>query len=280
MGCRFPNQYQQDLEATSMAFRKGVSLLSCALLPRVVIPRKRYSSLIALTLRFSVGISFLRSISSSLSPISKMSTYSYINADKAKDIDIKLMEQPGFTIDQLMELAGYSVATATHDYVQSLTSDARKGVLIFCGPGNNGGDGLVAARHLKHFGYDPTVVYPKQGKATIFSNLVKQCNDLSIPILPSFDRDAIQSDINKYSVLVDSLFGFSFDGAPREPFASMIQYFREASVPVVSVDIPSGWDVDRGDVHGTGFTPQCVVSLTLPKLCMKGFTGVHYIGGR
>jgi NAD(P)H-hydrate epimerase len=67
-------------------------------------------------------------------------------------IDEELMgSQLGFSLDQLMELAGLSVASA----VSSEYGKCR--VLVVAGPGNNGGDGLVAARHLTHFGYDVKV---------------------------------------------------------------------------------------------------------------------------
>jgi len=68
------------------------------------------------------------------------------------------MSSPGFSVDQLMELAGLSVSQAVDNFLQQSTRSAS--VLILCGPGNNGGDGLVAARHLFHFGYRPVVVYP------------------------------------------------------------------------------------------------------------------------
>ena len=62
-----------------------------------------------------------------------------------------------------MELAGLSVAQATHDYIEKdlnlNPSQAR--ILTVCGPGNNGGDGIVAARHLKLFGYQSSLLYPK-----------------------------------------------------------------------------------------------------------------------
>ena len=64
-----------------------------------------------------------------------------------------------YSLDQLMELAGLSVACAV---AETFPSPAYTRVLVLAGPGNNGGDGLVAARHLVHFGYAPTVCYPKR----------------------------------------------------------------------------------------------------------------------
>jgi hydroxyethylthiazole kinase-like uncharacterized protein yjeF len=69
----------------------------------------------------------------------------------AKRIDEELMgPKMGFSLDQLMELAGLSVAQAV---ATEYPRESKPRVLIVAGPGNNGGDGLVAARHLHHFGY-------------------------------------------------------------------------------------------------------------------------------
>lgn len=213
---------------------------------------------------------------------------SYVNAETAKLIDEKLMNQPGFSIDQLMELAGYSVACATHDFFQSQIrpaseqmkdSDKSPTVMIWCGPGNNGGDGLVAARHLKHFGYNPTVLYPKKSSGQLFDNLVTQLQQLDIPIRNQ-DQHASLEEMDESDIVIDALFGFSFKGPARQPFRGIIQNFTLTKTPVLSVDIPSGWDVDTGDLHTTGFTPDAVISLTLPKHCMERYEKVHYIGGR
>lgn len=72
------------------------------------------------------------------------------------------MTTPGFSVDQLMELAGLSVASSIESVYPRPTYNK---ILVLCGPGNNGGDGLVAARHLKHFGFDPTMYYPKRGSS-------------------------------------------------------------------------------------------------------------------
>lgn len=220
------------------------------------------------------------SSSSVLFPIKTISanSISFVDADIAKAIDEKLMSQPGFSIDQLMEIAGYSVACAMHDYyLTSQAVNSTRKLLIYCGPGNNGGDGLVAARHLFHFGYKPTVVYPKPSKGQLFVNLVQQCRDLNITVTseaPSL------SAMNEVDGIIDAIFGFSFKGPPREPFKNIIDLFTATRAPVLSVDIPSGWDVNDGDIYETFFTPKAVISLTLPKMCMLQYDQKHYIGGR
>lgn len=75
------------------------------------------------------------------------------------------MSTGAFSIDQLMELAGLSVSQALFK-LQPLSKGNR--ILVACGPGNNGGDGLVAARHLFHYGYKPTIYYPKQSKNELY----------------------------------------------------------------------------------------------------------------
>lgn len=164
-------------------------------------------------------------------------------------------------------------------------------MLLFCSPGNNGGDGLVAARHLFHFGFQPIVVYPKRSTKSHFINLVQQLDDLDIPILdeiPATTTDGDDNEKTKYDIIVDAIFGFSFRGtAPREPFATaisqMITLQTEQKSLLVSVDVPSSWNVDGGDMteEGSGkFQPDVLISLTAPKLSSKQFKGRHFVGGR
>ena len=193
---------------------------------------------------------------------------------EAQAIDEELMGSPGFSVDQLMELAGLSVAQAVDDFLQQSTRSAS--ILLLCGPGNNGGDGLVAARHLLHFGYRPVVVYPKRPARPLYENLVKQCEDLGIEV-----GFVLPADVDgQFDCVVDALFGFGTTGPLRAPFDQMVQTLTKVVTPIVSVDIPSGWDVESGDVHATGFVPEALVSLTAPKKCAAFFRGRHYLGGR
>lgn len=199
-------------------------------------------------------------------------TMKLLSQQEAIKVDEDLMAEPGFSIDQLMELAGLSVAAGL-----AKAHPSSKRVLCVCGPGNNGGDGLVAARHLWQFGFSPTVVYPKRPQKPLFINLHAQMEMMRIPVLeslpPNMDAD--------FDVILDAVFGFSFTGAVRAPFDVVLEGMRTSSLPICSVDIPSGWNVEEGPVGvEKPLQPATLISLTAPKLGSAHFKGRHFLGGR
>ncbi|KAH0594410.1 hypothetical protein MHUMG1_07760 [Metarhizium humberi] len=176
-----------------------------------------------------------------------------LGAKTAAALDQELMSTCAFSIDQLMELAGLSVSQA-------------------------GGDGLVAARHLFYYGYQPTIFYPKRSKNELYQRLAKQLEDLEVPFVDDF-----QSAVDSTDHIVDAVFGFNFSGDIREPFPKVIQALEETKVPVTSVDAPSSWDIESGPPKsgvGSAFMPATLVSLTAPKPLVKFFRGRHFVGGR
>merc|ERR1719335_1877740 len=104
-----------------------------------------------------------------------------------------------------MELAGLSVACAAAEFWP--LERCAGNLLLVCGPGNNGGDGLVAARHLHHFGYKPRVVLPKRTDRQIFTNLVCQLEMLAVLV-----DAAMPETLSAFDGVVDCIFGFSFSG--------------------------------------------------------------------
>ncbi|XP_047965390.1 pyridoxine/pyridoxamine 5'-phosphate oxidase 1, chloroplastic-like [Salvia hispanica] len=208
----------------------------------------------------------------------------YLTQQQAAEIDQLLMSQSGYTIDQLEELSGLSVAAAIAEvYRQS----EYKRVLVICGPGNNGDYGLVAARHLHHFRYNVCVFYPETSPEPLSEGLVAQLDSLSAPFLP---LESLREELLDYDIFVDAIFGFSFQGNPRPPFDGLIRRLaslrencseHQKSPKIVSVDVPSGWHVEDGDISGKGIKPDMLVSLIAPKLCVKRFDGPHhFLGGR
>ncbi|XP_070178537.1 NAD(P)H-hydrate epimerase-like isoform X2 [Littorina saxatilis] len=180
-----------------------------------------------------------------------------------------------------MELAGYSCAVAIAECYPPETLTKNKGaVLVCCGPGNNGGDGLVCARHLKLFGFTPSIFYPKQPPKQLFQNLTTQCKKMNMAFVESLPEDKAGLT-NAYDLIVDALFGFSFKGPPRPQFADILDKLKkvEKDIPICSIDVPSGWDVEKGCEDG--LQPELLISLTAPKKCASLFRGKHHIlGGR
>jgi len=208
---------------------------------------------------------------------------SFVSQKVAGDIDKDLMSSEyGFVSEALMELAGLSCAQAINEAYR----DNRR-VLVICGPGNNGGDGLVCARHLSHFGYSVTICYPKQRNVAPFVGQKLQCEKLNIPFIT--ELPSVEHLHEKFNLIVDAIFGYSFqseNGFIRAPFAAIIETLSSLGPennPVASIDVPSGWNVDTGVVEGTegkGLQPDFLISLGVPKLCAQGFRGKHYFGGR
>jgi NAD(P)H-hydrate epimerase len=259
--------------------------------------------------------------------------WGYLSAAAAAALDEELMNPSSYsyTLEQLMELAGLSVAQAVHHVLStrsmstnddtsvppelSSATTATKSTpppppppttttttttasttlqassaLVICGPGNNGGDGLVAARHLALFGMDQvTVVYPKPGRSSHYSKLLQQCRDMGVIITSELPEE--EAKLCSYTIIIDAIFGFSFQGTPREPFDTILPKLARLStqssssehqVPlIVAVDIPSGWHVEDGNTTAdNAYHPHVLVSLTAPKLCARYFHGRHYVGGR
>lgn len=197
-----------------------------------------------------------------------------IDAATAAKIDHELMTELGFSIDQLMELAGLAVAECV--YSVHPPSRGRK-VLVLAGPGNNGGDGLVASRHLALMGYNPVVFYPKPSKSPLFDGLQTQLKALKLPIIGA---EELHSEFSASDFIIDALFGFSFKPPVRGIFVSVIERLAETKKSVLAVDIPSSWDVDTGNCEGFDYNPTYLISLTAPKRSADLFKGRHFIGGR
>ena len=211
---------------------------------------------------------------------SKENLIPFINAETSANVDKELMGAYNYSIDQLMEIAGLTVAKVVNQEFIKSTKNCK--ILTLCGPGNNGGDGLVASRYLKEFGNEVDILYPKKNtKNALYTRLITQCENYEIKISEKIydNKEDYEKIFKNYDIIVDALFGFSFKGEIRQPFKTIIEAMKKFENKIISVDIPSGFDIDKGNIFDT-FIPKGLISLTLPKLCSKTFKGEHFLGGR
>ncbi len=99
-------------------------------------------------------------------------------------------------------------------------------------------------------------------------------------LAPSQDTESLQCALASSDVILDAIFGFSFKPPVRAPFDQALPLIANSGLPIVSVDVPSGWNVDEGKVSALALDPDVLVSLTAPKEGVRRYKGRHFLGGR
>jgi len=183
-----------------------------------------------------------------------------ISVDDMYKIENKGHEM-GFLKKFMMENAG---AAAVRRLIEKTGSADSKNIVIFVGLGNNGGDGLVMARHLAGHGAKVTVMLlgtPDRIK-TEESNwnwsILEKMSSVKLMSNSSIDFDF------KPDILVDAILGTGITGEIREPYASAINYINETECYKFAVDVPSGLDPQTGDTANI-FT-KCDMTVTFHKM--------------
>ncbi|HNS22941.1 MAG TPA: NAD(P)H-hydrate epimerase [Sedimentisphaerales bacterium] len=192
--------------------------------------------------------------------------------EEVRAVDAWAIHEIGVPGVVLMENAGRSCAELA---MQKLASVADPSVCVFCGVGNNGGDGYVIARHLLNAGIrtrtvlcgDPAKV---QGDARINLGILERLGRPVDHVDPS-GPDAlarIQAFGRDASLIVDALFGTGLRGELRPEYRALIEAINALRRPILAVDIPSGLDCDTGQPLGTAIRAAYTVTFVAVK---KGF---------
>jgi len=187
-----------------------------------------------------------------------------VTVSEIRNIDRRAIEEVGIPGVVLMEKAGLTVARTVMDFLGENNGDR---VLVFCGKGNNGGDGLVAARELFNKGFDVYVyIFTKKEeiKGAALTNLIIAENmGLNIEFVyyeKWFDEFFIEGDI-----IIDALLGTGISGRVYGIIGKAIGLINSMNVPVVSVDIPSGLNSDTGQFEGDCIEAVKTVTMGLKK---------------
>lgn len=197
--------------------------------------------------------------------------------EQTRKIDRLATEQFGIPVPVLMERAGRSV----HDAVKELLPESGK-IIYICGAGNNGGDGLVAARLAAEDGYSVCCLC-----ACPESRLNEACEHQqhllrSAGITPIFSDDAryerCLNHLGHYDLIVDAILGIGVRQTVRDEVSQAIKAINKSGVPVVSVDVPSGICPDTGMEMGESVWALRTVTFGLPKPFLFGGIGLEHAG--
>lgn len=199
-----------------------------------------------------------------------------VTAQQMKEIDQTAIEKYGIPSLQLMEKAGFGTAQAA---IRMLAEVKNKKVFIFCGKGNNGGDGFVAGRYLTQ----------KKAKVKLFllgkkSELkgdalvnLKKALKMKLPVAEVTQPKKIPEKL-ECDLIVDAIFGTGFKGEVCGLEKEVIQKINDSRIPTLAVDIPSGLDADTGEVKSICVQAAQTVTMGLPKIAQFFYPGKAFCG--
>ncbi len=199
-----------------------------------------------------------------------------VTAEEMRRIDSETIDVMGIPGETLMAEAGRAVA----EFAESLCHE-EGAVAVFCGSGNNGGDGFVAAFHLAGRGI-PVEIFlagAKKGVAPLSATFMRVCQNGGLPITEMAGPDAAgRIDFGRYGLIIDALLGTGFEGAVRAAMAEIIDAINASGKTVLSVDMPSGLPSGGAGPEGSVVRAAYTVTIGLPKISLVTWPGREYAG--
>jgi hydroxyethylthiazole kinase-like uncharacterized protein yjeF len=203
-----------------------------------------------------------------------------LKAEEMRRIDQKASSDYEIPSLILMENAGLRTVEIIDEM---LGEPLHKTVVVIAGKGNNGGDGLVVARHLINAGVTVDVfMLGEAGEmtpdaATNYRILAKMTNRI-YPLYAEQHLDRLMLSLLVCDIIVDAMYGIGFKGRLGDFEARIVKMINWCKSPVVAVDIPSGVEADTGKVHGEAVKARQTVTFALPKIGLVVEPGKDYAG--
>jgi hydroxyethylthiazole kinase-like uncharacterized protein yjeF len=212
-----------------------------------------------------------------------------VTAQEMRAIDRYAIETIGIPSLVLMENAGRAIA----EEVRRLQTDESAGKgqlsekdksdkaprwLILAGKGNNGGDGIVCARHLAEMGFEVQLLYAVSPDQLIGDAAVQRDIALRMGLSAAVYNVGQPTDWSRWDGIVDAMLGTRASGVPREPYASLIRDAVTSGLPIVAADIPSGLDADSGEIADPCIRANVTVALAFMKRGLLLYPGAEAAG--
>jgi NAD(P)H-hydrate epimerase len=200
-----------------------------------------------------------------------------LSREEVRGIDARALEDYRLPTIVLMENAGRGAAGWLLDKI------GRGRVAIACGPGNNGGDGGVVARHLDAWGFDVRVVWfadpaGLKGDAATQRDILERAEIPARVILDDASSDQIDALWAEADWVVDALLGTGLTRSVQGLLARAIDSMNRANRPILALDLPSGLDADTGEPLGIAIRAEATATFVAPKLGFAAEGARDYTG--
>jgi len=198
---------------------------------------------------------------------------------QAKEFDIMAREKLGLSVLVLMENAGRSVA---EEALKVLKDKERTAVAVVCGKGNNGGDGLVACRHLLCWGIKPNIflaakINEVRGEARVNLDILLKMKQKVVEV-NNKNLALVRRTILESGLIIDALLGIGIKREVNGIFRDLINIINVSKAYVIAVDVPSGLDADSGKALGCCVKADKTVTFLAKKRGMVLNNGRTYCG--
>lgn len=187
--------------------------------------------------------------------------------DQMREVDRIAVDELGIGLVRMMELAGHALAEVAHVLLHRRPG-AR--IAVLAGGGGNGGGGLVAARHLRNRGHRPAIVLDRPGASFAGVPAEQLAILASMGVHPEGPPDP--------DLVVDALIGYGVRGDPGGRTAELIEWANAGSVPVLSLDGPSGLDLTTGRPGTPTVAAAVTLTLALPKRGLLHASSRRHVG--
>lgn len=207
--------------------------------------------------------------------------YPLATTTQMKELDRIAIEDRGIPSLWLMEHAAYAVTEKVLEITEALRINTQPRAAIFCGPGNNGGDGIAAARLLMERGVEVrSFLIGKREKMTEDARVMEEKLLAAGGRLESFlaDDELTIEWLKGCHCMVDALFGVGLKRPITGEFLNAVQLMNKGICPVAACDIPSGIDGDSGEILGGAVHADYTITFTCGKPGLYQNDGKEYAG--
>jgi len=196
----------------------------------------------------------------------------FVTADEMRKIDDMTIREFRVDVLMLMENAGRATAMLAMRMLRGTILGKRVACLV--GGGNNGGDGMVAARHLANWGADVKVIVgtTKDKMKDVPLGQLHILEKMGVPILST------DYALRDYDLLIDGLIGYGLEGNPRDRVAMIIEGANSSGHPVLALDLPSGMNATTGEAYDPCIKATATLTLALPKTGFLSPSASPYVG--
>ena len=197
----------------------------------------------------------------------------YVTVKEMKELDSRAMEERGIPASFLMENAGKAIAAEAMKMIKKGT------IFVFCGYGNNGGDGFVACRHLLLNGYPVETFLVGDPKPFSPETQANYRALVALKHTPSVISDVKSIEgLPSPDLIIDAIFGIGLRGIPDEFFLNLIDRINGFGCSVIAADVPSGLDADTGKPLGSTVRATKTVTMGYPKIGFQNPAAKEYLG--